>query len=104
MQFAKRIILFVFALRTDLYRIGQRVVTDAESNCLANVPQLALVVAVNGVGFDLHLLTVDEDFLTGLLRRECGSCRRVCDGCSEYDAGGDHRNFFCSVLHGLALL
>ena len=76
-----------------------------ETDRLADVAQLAVVAAVNAVRLDLHRLTVDNDFLAGLLRRERRACGGTRNSRAEQNTAGDQREFFSSVvLHVLVLL
>ena len=87
-------LLCVGLVRVDMGSVRERIVADVEARCFPNVAELAIIRATDAVGFNLHLLTVDDDLLARLLRRE----RRA-----EHDARRDQCDFFSSsVLHAVA--
>ena len=45
---------------------------DLKSHCLAHVPQLDVVVAVNDIGFHLHFFSIYDNAMVTALRRDPG--------------------------------
>ena len=89
--------------RFDLYTFGIAVPADIEADLFANVPQLHIVVAVDDIGFHLHLLPIDKNTMAAAFSEDSRSIggSSACDNSADKKAR-KHREDL--LLHGKASL
>ena len=93
--------LSAFYLHTTVDRIPVYIETDL----LAHVPQLHIVVSSNVVGFHFHLLTIHKDGLPGRFRRDPGCDRDRAAGQRRADHhAGEHHTDILSHIFALVHL
>ena len=74
---------------------------NLETNSLADVPQLHIVVAVDDIGFHLHFFSIYDNAVGAALRHDPGSIRR--GGDAHHQQAGKKTGCKTSSLHSVYL-